>query len=83
MRIKTRESTHNIEKCFNDNKCLKLGNIEKKWSGKRDSNPRPLPWQGSALPLSYSREKITDICKESRNLPLFLTDVNMNKSISQ
>ena len=26
-----------------------------KWSGKRDSDPRPLPWQGSALPLSYSR----------------------------
>src|SRR3990170_4731362 len=23
------------------------------WSGKRDLNPRPLPWQGSALPLSY------------------------------
>ena len=22
----------------------------KKWSGKRDSNPRPLPWQGNALP---------------------------------
>ena len=20
------------------------------WSGKRDSNPRPLPWQGNALP---------------------------------
>src|SRR5688500_895803 len=26
-----------------------------KWSGKRDSNPRPQPWQGCALPLSYSR----------------------------
>ena len=25
------------------------------WSGRRDSNPRHLPWQGSALPLSYSR----------------------------
>jgi hypothetical protein len=25
------------------------------WSGKRDSNPRPPPWQGGALPLSYSR----------------------------
>ena len=21
------------------------------WSGKRDSNPRPLPWQGNALPI--------------------------------
>ncbi len=25
------------------------------WSGKRDSNSRPQPWQGCALPLSYSR----------------------------
>ena len=23
---------------------------KKKWSGKRDSNPRHLPWQGRALP---------------------------------
>ena len=27
----------------------------KQTSGKRGSNSRPLPWQGSALPLSYSR----------------------------
>ena len=25
------------------------------WSGRRDSNPRPQPWQGCALPLSYFR----------------------------
>jgi hypothetical protein len=25
------------------------------WSGRRGSNPRPLPWQGSVLPLNYSR----------------------------
>ena len=25
------------------------------WSGRRDSNSRPLPWQGNALPLSHSR----------------------------
>jgi hypothetical protein len=25
------------------------------WSGRRDSNPRPRPWQGRALPLSYTR----------------------------
>ncbi len=24
------------------------------WSGRRDSNPRPQPWQGCALPLSYT-----------------------------
>ena len=27
----------------------------KRWSGKRDSNSRPPPWQGGALPLSYFR----------------------------
>ena len=26
-----------------------------KKSGRRDLNPRPFPWQGNALPLSYSR----------------------------
>src|SRR6266852_4247715 len=25
------------------------------WSGRWDSNPRPRPWQGRALPLSYAR----------------------------
>ena len=25
------------------------------WSGRWDSNPRPQPWQGCALPLSYAR----------------------------
>ena len=30
----------------------------KKKSGKRDSNPRPQPWQGCALPLSYFRMRI-------------------------
>ncbi len=29
--------------------------FESFWSGRRDSNPRPQPWQGCALPLSYTR----------------------------
>src|SRR5690348_12876179 len=29
--------------------------IPENWSGRRDSNPRPQPWQGCALPLSYAR----------------------------
>ena len=29
--------------------------LEEKWSGRGDSNARPLPWQGNALPLSYTR----------------------------
>ncbi len=31
------------------------GRQEKHWSGRRGSNPRHRPWQGRALPLSYSR----------------------------
>ena len=30
-------------------------NPQLNWSGRRDSNPRPQPWQGCALPLSYAR----------------------------
>ena len=30
-------------------------NTKVHWSGKGDSNSRPSPWQGDALPLSYSR----------------------------
>src|SRR5438552_15139470 len=38
------------------------------WSGKRDSNPRPRPWQGRALPLSYSRATAVD-CITISSLP--------------
>ena len=27
------------------------------WSGRRDSNPRPPPWQGGVLPLNYFRKE--------------------------
>jgi hypothetical protein len=33
--------------------------VKLEWSGKRDSNPRPQPWQGCTLPLSYSRPNDT------------------------
>src|SRR5436190_19987993 len=32
------------------------------WSGRRGSNPRPRPWQGRALPLSYTRIRIGGDC---------------------
>ena len=32
--------------------------ISNRWSGRRDLNPRPPPWQGGALPLSYFRSFI-------------------------
>ena len=31
------------------------------WSGRRESNPRPSPWQGDALPLSHVRIMAGDI----------------------
>jgi hypothetical protein len=31
------------------------------WSGRRDLNSRPSPWQGDALPLSYSRVTVLSI----------------------
>src|SRR5579883_1707501 len=34
---------------------LPLGHVAAPWSGRRDSNSRPPPWQGGALPLSYFR----------------------------
>src|SRR6266478_1056615 len=34
---------------------VKLCHLKKSWSGRRGSNPRPRPWQGRALPLSYTR----------------------------
>ena len=39
------------------------------WSGKRDSNPRPSPWQGDALPLSYSRMVVD--CRTSLKYEIF------------
>ncbi len=50
----------------------------KKWSGKRELNPRLRPWQGRTLPLSYSRstvaEKVTAsgcfVNKKSKRCPI-------------
>lgn len=42
----------------------------KLWSGKRGSNPRPRPWQGRALPLSYSRTLYS-----KRQLLLYLNSI--------
>ena len=33
----------------------RVGPFSDFWSGRRDSNPRPSPWQGDALPLSHFR----------------------------
>ena len=39
----------------------------KKWSGKRDSNPRLRPWQGRTLPLSYSRSRLSQKGKNTKD----------------
>ncbi len=39
-----------------DNKILLPREFER-WSSRRGSNPRPLPYQGSALPLSHASQK--------------------------
>ena len=38
-----------------------------KWSGRWDSNPRPQPWQGCALPLSYARRSLMLLPKHKKN----------------
>lgn len=38
------------------------------WSGKRDSNPRPLPWQGNALPTELFPHNNTIILASRSNL---------------
>src|ERR1700677_2714149 len=49
----------------------KSGNIRQarkvcSWSGRRDLNPRPSPWQGDALPLSYSRIRPEAVYRAAR-----------------
>ncbi len=36
----------------------------KKKSGKRDSDPRPQPWQGCALPTELFPQQIKQMCEE-------------------
>ena len=47
-------TAHAPETCASTNSatwaCLQQINLFRMWSGKRDSNPRPRPWQGRALP---------------------------------
>ena len=43
------------ERNLNLNRRLRAVRQLRRWSGRRDSNSRPPPWQGGALPLSYFR----------------------------
>src|SRR4051812_31583956 len=42
--------------------------LEPNWSGRRDSNPRPRPWQGRALPLSYTRIRLATAAADRAHL---------------
>ena len=58
LRQKKMEATPGFEPGMKDlqSSALPLGYVAiKKWSGRRDSNSRPSPWQGDALPLSHFR----------------------------
>ena len=66
-----------------------LALVLKNWSGKRDSNPRPSPWQGDALPLSYSRkteEKEDDlegIREDDSNCPERILELTVGNQVSE
>ena len=40
--------------------------VIKKWSERRDLNPRQPPWQGGALPLSYARPIANDAAQYAK-----------------
>ncbi len=44
-----------LDRGFADPRLNLLATSPNKWSGRRDSNPRPSPWQGDALPLRHFR----------------------------
>ncbi len=41
------------------------------WSGRRDSNPRPSPWQGDALPLRHFRSYLVPRVRIELTTPQF------------
>ena len=49
------------------------------WSGRRDSNSRPLPWQGNALPLSYFRKIFSRLQPSDSNLVFFFPKAGCSK----
>ena len=54
--------------------------MQSSWSGKRGSNPRPPPWQGGALPLSYFRVHQTNAAPNSPDTALELTEYIVARS---
>ena len=50
-----------------------LTSFNNDWSERRDLNPRPLPWEGSILPLNYSH--IAD--KQSQTAIFHITNMTL------
>ena len=54
------------------------------WSGQWDLNPRHQPWQGCALPLSYTRIDLTEYLipysKKKQDLIYIFFKKNYNKT---
>ena len=46
------------------------------WSGRRDSNPRPRPWQGRALPA----ELLSRLAMANLSINLILQKLNVDNS---
>lgn len=61
--------------------------LVKNKSGKRDSNSRPQPWQGCALPLSYSRNQnevriLSDCFSFVKDYGSFISEISLFCKIS-
>ena len=52
------------------------------WSGRGDSNPRPSPWQGDALPLSHFRSMNTNYTENQQLIPRFYSQSTVTRVYS-
>ena len=50
-------------------------------SGRRDSNPRPSPWQGDVLPLYYSRRENVIFAESQASLFAHSEDENQRENV--
>jgi hypothetical protein len=53
-----------------------------RWSERRDLNPRQPPWQGGALPLSYSRIKAKKYNTLAKPVNIFVMAIGWNHLVS-
>jgi hypothetical protein len=51
----------------------------RRWSGRRDSNPRPPPWQGGVLPLNYFRNNQWILYIYARSMAIMISKHKMGR----